>query len=140
MKEPYGVSSCNNDYGKQERFWGSTGRQRVNNTLLLHPKLVRVSLIFSHIYCFIFQGYWLNFFSSLKQGCQFFVPALSLFLCQWTLSSFVLMFSLQFFLVYFSKYVWVFFSIFLETIARLQSEYMFHDICAVTLSFSILDK
>lgn len=99
-----------------------------------------VSLIFSHIYCFIFQGYWLNFFFSLKQGCQFFVLALFLFLCQWTLSSFVLIFLLQFLLVYFSKYMWVFSSIFLEAIARLQSGYMFYDICEVTLSFFILDK
>ncbi len=140
MKEQYGVCSCNIDYGKQERFWGSTGGQGVKNTFLLHHKLIRVSLIFSHIYCFIFQGYWLNFFSSIKQGCQFFVLALFLFLWQWTLSSFVLMFLLQFLLVYFSKYVWVFSSIFLEAIARLQSGYMFYDICEVTLSFFILDK
>ncbi len=140
MKEQYGVCSCNIDYGKQERFWGLTGDQGVNNTLLLHHKLTGVSLIFSHVYCFIFQGYWLSFFSSLKQGCQFFVPALFLYLCQWTLCSLVLMFLLQFYFACFSKYVWVFFSIFLNPIARLQSGYILYGICEVTLFFFILDK
>ncbi len=143
MKEQYGVCSCNIDYGKQERFWGSTGGQGVNNSLLLHQKLIGgKSHLFSYLLFYISRLLidWLNFFSSIKQGCQFFVLALFLFLWQWTLSSFVLMFLLQFLLVYFSKCVWVFSSIFLEAIARLQSGYMFYDICEVTLSFFILDK
>jgi hypothetical protein len=52
----------------------------------------------------------------------------------------VLMFLLQFYFACFSKYVWVFFSIFLNPIARLQSGYILYGICEVTLFFFILDK
>jgi hypothetical protein len=48
------------------------GLIRVNDILLLCYKFIEVSFITFSWLCLMFQGYWLNFFSSLKQMCYYF--------------------------------------------------------------------